>query len=397
MPAGNQSIPGIPGKQGIDYEVVEYNGQHYVVYKTKLPGGALLMDAWKISPKDFKGLNIKTTKHITRAQFKNLEVFGDFGEIAARGANEKPLQTWLKGLKETYGSKVSWIQDEEYMATFFAGYLEGLDPGVIQQQLKRTKWYQSRTQAQRVWELDLNRADRKQQVGQMETQVREALQDMYGTLFNDQGFSDKQIKEWAYNIASGKFGDPSGGFQEWVEDQTNAAEKVEGSNAWISREQSREEQRQFMNRPEDMFEQIRDDALGWLGPGQLPDRETLIKWSQDLVSGVRSESDWEGFMQKTARDLHPWLGPNERWQERASIYKNIVEDELGRSIGFDDKLLKGFGAVDANGQPLNTTMSFDDFSRKIRQTDEWWGSTKAEEEGFELFNYLNNTFNGVAS
>jgi hypothetical protein len=397
MPA-KDTIAGIPGKVGVDYDVVEYAGKYYVVYKSKLPGTKqVMLDGWRVTGEDFKKLNLQNRQitHLTRKQFKNVEVFGDFGEVVARGANDKPLKTWLKGLYDTYGRNVSWIQDPEYMETFFAGYMEGLDPGVIQQQLKRTKWYQSRTQAQRTWELDMNRADRKTATTAMETQVREALQDLYGTLYNDQQFTTKQLNEWAYDIASGKFGDPSAGFEEWTTDMTNKAEKIQGTPAWISREQDREEQRQFMNRPEDMFEDIRDDALTWLGPGAIPDKDTLQKWSQDLVSGVKSQADWEQYMQKQARSMYPWLGPDERWQDRASMYKQIVEDEMGMAVGYDDPFLKRISATDPNGKATGEALNFQDFTTQVRQSPLWENGKKAYEMGFDLYNQINNIFNGV--
>lgn len=394
-------IPGIPGSWGVDYEVVEYNGRHYIVYKSKLPGGKTLLDGWRISDSDFKKLRVggARVKSITRSQFKGVEVFGDFGEIVSRGgtATEKPLKTWLRSLRETYGSHVSWINDREYMETFFSGYMEGKDPGVIQQELKQTKWYQSRTAAQRSWELDMNRADRNAAVQNTTSQVQSALEDLYGTTLGDAKITQKDIKKIAFDIASGKYGDPSSGFQEWLDTQTNKAEKIEGSNAWIDKQKTLEEQRQFMNRPEDMFEQIRDDALKWLGPGAIPDRSTLRDWSERLVSGRASQADWQQFMQKQAKNLYPWLGPDEMWQDRASIYKNIVEDELGIAVGYDHPLLKKIGETDDAGKSTGNALNFQDFTSVVRQSPQWERGSKAYEMGFDLFNKLNEIFSGVTA
>lgn len=399
MPDDGNTIAGIPGVRGRDYEVVNYSGRMYVVYKTKLPNGKYVMDAWRISPQDAKSLKIGgKVKHITKSQFKGLEVFGDFGEIVNKGGGqERPLQTYMKELREIYGGNSSWLQDKEYMEIFLMGYMENWDPGELQQRLKRTKWYQSRTAAERAWELDMNKADREAALGTARTQVEDAIKDLYGTIsLKEAGITSKMIDEWATQIASGKLGDPSTGFQTWLERQTDKAEKVEGSAAWIDRQSMLEEQRGFLNRPEDMFEQLRNDATEWLGPKGVPDRATLMDWAEKLTSERASDGDWQQYLRQTSKALYPWLGPNERWQDRASVYKNILEEELGRPVGWNHGMLYELGAKDANGKPTNTPLSFDEFGKQVRATPEWWGSAKAEEEGFDLFNSLNSVFNGVS-
>jgi len=306
MPDGGNTIAGIPGVRGRDYEVVNYGGRMYIVYKTKLPNGKYVMDAWRVSAQDAKSLKIGgKVKHITKGQFKAMEVFGDFGEIARQGGGqERPLQTYLKSLREIYGGNASWLQDKEYMEVFLMGYMENWDPGELQQRLKRTKWYQERTAAERSWELDMNKADRKAALETSRTQVEDALRDLYGTIgLKEAGITSKMIDEWSLAIASGKYGDPSSGFQTWLERQTDKAEKVEGSAAWIDRQSALEDQRAFLNRPEDMFEQLRTDAMEWLGPKGLPDRSTLMDWAEKLVSERASDGDWQQYLRQTAKAL----------------------------------------------------------------------------------------------
>lgn len=396
MPGDPKTLPGLPGRVGSDYEIVNYAGRIYVVYKTKLPNGKYITDAWRVTSSDYKGLGInkQRIKHITRGQFKNLEVFGDIGEIVRQGGGkERPLQTYMKQLRETYGARVSWLGDSEYMEVFMMGYLENWDPGVLQQRLKRTKWYQSRTQAQRSWELDMNNADRKAAIGNTRTMVEDALKDLYGTQFGDQKISSKQIDGWAKDIASGKYGDPNQGFQTWLERMTDKAEKIEGSAAWIDRQSALEDQRAFMNRPEDMFEQIRNDAMEWLGPKGMPDHDTLMNWATRLVSEKSSDGDWQEYLRKQSQALYPWLGPNERWQDRASAYKNLIEDEMGTAVGYDNGLLQQIGYQDGD---KTRALNFHEFTQLIRSKEEWWSGAKAAEEGYDLFNTLNSLFNGVS-
>jgi len=398
----NDTLPGIPGLKGKDYEIVNYAGKIYVVYRTRLPNGQWVYDAWRVTKDDYKALGIQPDKirHITKAHFRRLEVFGDIGDIARRGGkDERPLQTYLKELREIYGPKVSWLNNREYMEIFLMGFMEGTDPAILAQQLRRTKWYQSRTAAQRAWELDTNRADRRSQIDSATTQITEALQDLYGPLFNlaELGITGSQIKKWAKEIASGELGDPSDGFNIWLEEQRRKAEQIEGTQAWIDREAEEEAAREFLNRPEDMFQQIKTDAAYWLGPSGMPSDETLQRWAQDLVSETSSDADFQQFLQEQAQRLYPWLGANTPWQEFADPYRRMVEQLWGRPVQWEDPILRQLGAFDANGAPNGAALTFNDFELKLRQSAEFWNSPTASEEGYGLFNLLNEVFQGVPS
>ena len=402
MMAENNTLAGIPGVRGKDYEIVNFAGKIYAVFREKLPNGKWVTTAWRVTSDDLKTHKIDQSKvrHITQGQFKKLNVFGTIGDIVRTGASgEHPLKTYLKELRSIYGPKVSWLNDKEYMSVFIMGWMEGWDPQIIQQRLKRTNWYQSRTAAQRAWELDYNNAERRTAVEGMTTQVTEALQDLYGPTFNlgEQGITGSQISKWAKEIASGELGNPDTGFQIWLEEQRNKAEKIEGSQAWIDRETAEEEQRDFLNRPEDMYQKIKDDALYWLGPNGMPSEETLGRWSSRLVSEKSSDADWQQFLQKQAQRLYPWLDASTPWQEFADPYKRMTEDLLGRPVGWDDPTLRQLGALDPNGVPTGTAQTFKDFELALRKTPEFWQSPTAAEEGFGLFNLLNETFQGVPS
>lgn len=386
----------LPGKKGVDYHFVQYGGKVYVVYRVKV-GNRWVNTTWRVEKEDYKALGIKPEglRTISRTAFKSLNVFGSASEIARGDSAVHPFQKYIGKLKELHGN-VSWMGNKEFMSVMLMGWAENWSAEELRQRLTRTKWYQSRTNYQRSWELDTSRADRKAQTERMSIQMKEALRQLYGPDFDIDGVVDMQrLKKQIDQVASGKWGSPEDGFAVWLDQARRDAEKVEGSVAWIERQQQLEDQRGFLNRPEDMFEQIREQALQWLGPKGMPDRETLTQWSQDLVSETRSDGDWQQFLRNQAKALYPWLGPNETWTDRASSYRAIAEDELGRPIPWNDGLLQQIGGANDDGTPTGAAVSYDDFVRLIREKDEWWGTDKAEEEGFELYNYLNQTFNGV--
>lgn len=388
----------IPGKKGTDYQFVRYGDKVYVVYRVTLPGGKSINVSWRVSADDYKAFGIKPdgVKKITKAAFGNLNVFGDASEIAAGNKDEHPFQTYVKELRERYGG-VSWLGNQEFMETMLMGYAEGWTASELEQSLKTTAWYQKRTDAQRAWELDYTKAERSSSMDVWRNRLNEALGDLLGEGMDvkEMGVTGPQLKRWAEQIASGKWGDPNDGFEVWLSRMRNRAEKVEGSAAWIERESALEQQRAFMNRPEDVKEQIRQEASEWLGPRGVPDDETLQKWSERLVSEKASDADWQQFLRNQAQTLYPWLGPDERWQDRAAIYKRIVEDNWGQPIDWDNRLLYRLGEKDASGGFTGQALGYDEFERVVRSKDEFWQGPVAKQEGFELYNYLNETFNGV--
>ena len=389
----------LAGKEGVDYHFVRYGDRVYVVYRVQIEPGKWVNTSWRVDKSDYDalGVNPAKVKRISKAGFKALNVFGSASEISGLDADTHPFQQYIRKLKELHGN-VSWLDNKQFMSVMLMGFAENWSAEELRQRLTQTKWYQNRTDFQRTWELETTEADREAQTNTWKERMMEAVRELYGPAMNPEeaGFDMKAFQKQVERIASGKLGDPQDGFASWLADARRAAEKIEGTTAWIDRQQQLEEQRGFMNRPEDVFEQIRQDAMEWLGPKGIPDKQTLMGWAQDLVSEKRSDGDWQKFLRKQATSLYPWLGPDEKWMDRAGTYKNIMEDELGRAIGWDNKYLYQLGQTDADGKPTGAVLSYDDFARTIRQTDEWWGGSKANEEGFNLYNYLNETFNGVA-
>ena len=396
MPQINANM--IPGVKGKDYKYVKYGGKIYVVYQVKLPNGRSVRMSWAVNKDDYKALNVDPgrVQQISRAQHRQLAFFGDASEIGGGDPGEHPFQKYLSKLRELHGG-VSWMSDKQFMGVMLMGYAEGWTAEELRQRLTRTKWYQSRTDAQRTWELDTNKAQRNATTETWATRATDAMQELYGEAFtlDEVGVTSEQLRKAATDIASGKWGDPSEGFEIWLSQQRNKAEKVEGTNAWIEKQQEISDRNQFLNRPEEMFEQLRQDAMTWLGPSALPDQTVLRGWSERLVSGVASEADWQSYIEGQAKALYPWLGPNETWTDRAAPYKRIAEDTWGTPIGWDNGVLSNLGATGPDGKPLGTALTYQDFTEQVRKRNEFWQGPVAREEGFDLFNFLNNTFNGV--
>lgn len=398
MPAGDGPSV-IPGKEGTDYHFVQYGSAVYVVYRVKLPNGKFVNTTWRVEKDDYEALGIKPggVKRIGKSQFQSLNVFGSSNEIARTGSEEHPFQQYLKDLRERYGN-VSWFSNREFMSVMLMGWAENWSAAELEQRIKRTDWYQSRTDATRQWELELTKKEREKQKEVWRTRIADELDNLYGPAVDWRGtIKPSEIKAWAERIASGKLGNPSEGAEIWLANMRKKAEKVEGSQAWIERQKLIEEQKGFMNRPEDVREKIRAEALEWLGPRGLPDNATLRKWSEDLVSENKSDGDWQKFLRNQAKSLYPWLGTDERWQDRAGSYKRIAEDAWGQPVSWDNKYLYELGERNAQGALTGKTLGYDDFEKLVRSDKRFWGGPTARQEGFELFNFLNSTFKGVGA
>lgn len=389
----NHILPGVKGK---DYHFVKNGGQVYVIYDVQQPGIPHFKMSFKIDPRDYDayGISPGQVNVVNNATFKNFQHVGNASEIILNGTDH-PFDQYLQHLKEINGG-VSWLNDKTFVGTMLEGYLKGWTSTETQQALQGTQWFQNRTQTQRDWALNLSRADRNAAVKGVVAQMQDQLKQLYGPgwTLKDANLNQKQLEQLAQNIASGKFGTVDEGFQLWSQHAQNHAEQIQGTPAWIAAEQQQEQINQFNNRPEDMFQQIKQQSEQWLGPNGTPDVGTLQSWANKLVVGTSSSADWEQYLQKQASSLYPWLNPGETWQDRASSYKNIAEQQLDGPVNWNDKLLSNLGQMDANGKATGGAMSYDDFTKAVRSDGRFWQGSTAANETYSLFNRLNATFNG---
>ncbi len=386
----------LPGSQDKDYQFVTSNGKYYIVYAINLAGGKQLKISWSLSAADIKtfGLNPQKAKAISGQALGNIQYLGRAQDLTWT-RDVHPWQRYVDKLQQLYG-RVSWLNDPQFMATMLQGRAEGWSATETQQALTKTKWYQSRTTTQRNW-LTLSRAEQRAQIKAQTVQMQATLRDLYGADYDlTQVMTPDQIQKTAARIASGQFGDASTGLQLWSQKMRLQAEGVQGSPAWISREQGVEAQRAFANRPEDMFQQIRDEARFQLGPSGMPSDEVLKKWADALTSATASTADWKAYLQKQSTQLYPWLDPGTAWQDAVDPYKRMAEQTWGQPISYSDPILRSLGGTDSSGKPTGGMLDFYSFEKALRSDQRWWVSPGAYQQGYQLVDYMNNLFRGVS-
>lgn len=388
------------------YRLVKFGGRAYVVYDVKLAGGGRISLGWSLSKKEAQelGINWDNIKGITREQFKKLSLgWGSASELVTKGLKgEHPLQTYLRTkIYQVYGKKVSWVKDKEVLEIYLMAYLEGWTTEEIYERLKRTDWWRNRTDAQRNWELEVSKADKRKQIELIQTRLRNDIMDLYGPTFEwaDIGITNSELNKLAEEIASGKHGDPEMGYELVFDDLRREAEQVEGSQAWIDLQQDMQAQRDFMNEPENMLWDITQQAIQWLGPQSdgvaYLSEGTLQKWANDLVSGTASEADWNAFLQQTAKNMYPWLPANTTWTEAVDPYRALAERVWGKPVPYEDAILQKVAAVDPNGTATGGMMDFLSFEKLLRMDDAFWTGEQGHDEGWSFLSKLDNIFHGV--
>ena len=217
-PGGDTGANILPGKKGVDYEIWKYNGKIYAVYGVKLATGKTIYLSWGISNEECRSLGISPEKvrQAPSSAHSQWEYLGPISQILSkRRGPEHPLETALREIYEQFGRKVSWVTDPEVMQVHMMAELEGWSAEEVMNRLKRTKWWQSRTEAQRKWEMDTAKADKKASIASWATRLRTAIEDLYGENFtwDEIGISQKELQQHAEDIASGKYGYPEEGFE----------------------------------------------------------------------------------------------------------------------------------------------------------------------------------------
>lgn len=383
------------GKKGKDWTVIRTpRGNQMAVWKFKV-GGNVVKVAVQLPRRESElrkyGVKKGEGRQLSKQQMKRIENIGWADEMNFRSGDKNVLKGLTRSLKRQYGGQPI-LDNDEVMGLIIANSVLGWTPGEFENQLRNTKWYRKTNEYQRDWALTMSPKQKKDTIRQTTEQVVNHLENVYGLdwMKHVEG-GMAQAKKWAEKIASGVWGTSDAGFRFWSERQFDNASDIDGTPAWMERESEQEKQREWLNRPENMFEQLRGQAMQWLGPQLRPDRETLMGWAKDLVSQNKSEADWMRWLRQQSKALHPWKDENTPWQDMASSYRQIAENVIRAPIEWDDPLLQKL-ANENNDAPLSAR----DFELAVRSDDRAWAEgTALYDEGLGLVRALEATFRGV--
>lgn len=379
------------GDKGKQYDLVQGPKGSYVVrYKFRI-GGEVLQAGLRISSDELTKYGFKESdaKSLTAAQMKRIKNIGRVSWVVphVRKGDKHMFQALARRLEWQYEGQ-SLLKDDSVMAVIIANSMFGWNPGEFENQLRQTKWYKNTNPYQRDWALVTSRKQKKDTVNLMLERVTNQLEDSYGLdwIKHVEGGLGK-AREWAEKIASGQFGEPGTGFEVWADRQFDKAAKIEGTNAWLQQQQEAEQRRKLLNRPEDMFERIRSEALSYLGyaADETPflSRATLQGVANDLVSGVMSEGDWQKMLRQQMKAMYPHFDLNVPWQAQVDPYKAMLEQTIGTTVSWADSSLTDLMASDAEGKPIkDAPMSLYDYGQWIRDNDpRFWENPNTEERG----------------
>lgn len=379
------------------------SGRVMAIRTINIRGNKVQWGVW-VDKEDFEkyGVKEKEIGSITKAQAKKIEALGNADELVFRGDDKNEFKAIVRGITRAHkGSPI--LEDDEVLGIIVAQSALGLTDSETQGLLKKTKWYQKSTEHEQIWTLDYSKEQRSEKIRSTRVQLIDALEDTYGEDWQTHlgKGAMKQVRSWAEKIASGELGgDPASGMARWAANQFDRAKEIEGTPAWITAQQELETDRAFMNRPEDKLEELRSQAMHYLGydKSNTPriDRGTLKQWAADLVSGNASEGDWGQFLRNQMKTLFPYFDPNLSFTEQASAYKSIAERTLGDTLDWNDQLLRDFTLLDDNGKPTDRAMSLHDFDLKVRQDNRAWKQgTALWDEGVDIVDALTRTMLGV--
>ena len=399
----------LPGVKGKDFEIVRGpKGSYVAVYKMKIGGNIVSVGVRLPRNKDELakyGVKPGDAKTLNKEQFKRIHSMGWADELQFHGEDRNPFQALKRSLRRQYGGQPI-VDDDEVMELIIANSIYGWTPGEFENQLRNTKWYSKTNEYQRDWELVTSPEQKKETIQQFQQRVVNQLEDHFGldwTQHIEGGM--KKARQWAETIASGKWGEPGVGFEFWSNRMFDRAADIEGTPAWITNQTEQENQQGFLNRPEEKFEQLRAEAMRYLGQRDgkpLIDGETLRTWATDLVTQKRTDADWQQFLRHNLKRLHPYFDENVAFTDQATAYKSVAEGLLGTTLSWDDPLLqRGFQGTDDSGKPLkDQAMSLHDYEMMLRDPEKnpraWQEGTRLWDEGMSFVAQLEQVFRGVA-
>lgn len=382
----------LPGKKGKDYEVIRRNGQVYVVYKVNIKGGKSINVSWKV-PKDlYDRYNIDPAKakNISKAAFNKIENLGTINEVKLQ-TNRHPFRSWLEELSDKFGVAPGLLRNKEVMETLLEAHVEKWDAARLTGALEQTKWFSKKSDTRRSWILETNEGQRNQMVQGVFNNLLEQANTNFAGVDWKTVISENKLKEIARKVASGAIGWDDQSAQLWL---LNKARNTEGTQAWLDNKQ---QGNAVENTFENKFEEVREQAIQWLGPRGKPSQDILDRWAKELVTGKKSQAEWDSFLRRQAKALHPWLDNDEPWMDGVSSFKNIAEGILGRGLDYNDRLFSSLSKM-KDGVPVNdgsTRMSTWEFEQAVKTDKRYAYSKDARDTAFEYLGLFDQIFHGV--
>lgn len=390
----------LPGKKGADYEVISDNGKIFVSYELHRgkDGRVLLRDAWRVPDGKLADYGIKRSeaREITKAERKKYAFFGSARDIKVHGDEKHPFSQWKEKIIARHGG-TGILKNREVMNILFMGYVEKWDDASIKGAISQTKWWQNSTAYSRRWATELTDKDRETTIESNKQEIKDKLRSLYGDSWQ-QYIGDGKVGDWAEKIAKGLFGlegNPQSAMNNWFSQQQRRAEKIMGTPAQVAHDEQQQDFKNSFADPDNMYARLRDESMTALGPHGMPDQDFLKRMARRLASGAMTEVEWKDRLRKRKEALYPFLDPNETWTDRASSYKQLAERLLGTTIGYDDKLLMDLEGKKTDGTRTRQAKSLYDFEDELRNTNRFWKSRTAEEEGQGIAALLNSAMLGI--
>lgn len=378
-------------------------GTYVAKYRFKIDGrvidiGIRLGNADQLSK---YGLNASDAKEITKAQMKQIRRIGNADELAPhmRKGDDDVFDSLVRYIENQYEGQPI-LRNKGVMSKIIANSMFGWSSGEFENQLRNTSWYKDTNDWQRNWQTVSSPKEKKDLISSTRQQVINALESHYGfeyLKFVEGGV--ETVNRWAEQISAGRWGTPDAGFKFWSERQFDRAAKTEGTPAWIENQKQAEATNAFNNRPKDMEETLRSQAMDYLGQVNgkpLIPNDTLKSWATDLVTGTKSQSDWQQYLRQQMRALHPYFDENQSFTSQAGAYKSTAESLFGTTLTWDDPLMKKIAGTDDKGMLTGTPMALHDFEQYIRDNDaRFWDNPDTENKGLGFLSELNFRMTGA--
>lgn len=217
--------------------------------------------------------------------------------------------------------------------------------------LKGTSYYQSRTEAQLEWN-DLSKAEQEKRVNDTAIQLVDSYFQLVGAQIP---MTNGTLMQWARRIASGEIGYGTA-IEQWIKP---AALKNPESPWSRTIRNEKINQGQFEVDVENAAEQARQLARRW--GVQLSDT-SLADWGNKLTMNEASEADLIDYLKKQASILYPWKDPELETMEAAEPWLQTYSRVMERNADiFNVDVQRAL----SQGQPVF------EFEQTLRSSDQW--------------------------